>query len=231
LGQIGFRELNQPNKFNDLKRITVSEVTSEEVETIHNRLQKSMGPMGRLDRPYQGKIKQRKSAMIERCKMIKFAVGSEEELDFNKAVYEISSPSPHKDNIHRDQKKGTQYVYYFEVLMIPIKNRDAENKIISGINFSTSITNKEYFSGQYTNTYQWYHTNGNGDLLQASDLNEVIIKSITGRNTDYIDSSSAKKLRMPCVVIAHLVSQKVDYRGGYGKSQLVLEPFAEDSRN
>ena len=226
LNQAGFRELNQPNRFDDLKRITISKVTSQQIVAIHKQLQKSMEPMSRLDRPYQGKTKQRKYAMIKRYKDISYDFS--EKLDFDKAVYEISSPSSLKDNIYRDEKKGTQYVYYFEVLMIPIKNRDAKNKIISSVNFSTSITNKEYFSGQYTNTYQWYHNNGNGDLLQASDLDEVIMKSMIGRNTYYIDSSSAKKLRMPCVVIAHLVSQKVDYRGGYGKSQLVLEPFAED---
>ncbi|MGA7899947.1 MAG: hypothetical protein WCA39_13920, partial [Nitrososphaeraceae archaeon] len=225
LNQIGFRELNQPNRFTDLKRITVSDVTPEQVKTIHKRLQKSMEPMSRLDRPYQDKTKQRKYAMIKRYKMINY---EGEELDFDKAVYEISSPSSLKDNIYKDQEKATQYVYYFEVLMIPIKDRDAKNKIISGVNFSTSITNREYFSGQYTNTYQWYHNNGNGGLLEASDIDEIIMKSMIGKNIDYIDNASMKKVKMPCVVIAHLVSQKVDYRGGYGKSQLVLEPFAED---
>lgn len=147
LNQIGFRELNQPNRFNDLKEITLKELTPEQVKDIHERLLKSMGPMSRLDRPYDGTTNSRKKALIRRYNEI---IPPGQKLDLDKAVYKISSPNSLKDNIYEDEK-GNRFVYYFEVLMIPIKNRNAENIVISGINFSTTINNRKYFIGEYAN--------------------------------------------------------------------------------
>ena len=113
--------------------------------------------------------------------------------------------------------------------MIPIKDRNADNIIISGVNFSTSITGRQYFNGQYANTYKWFHNNNYDDdyFLTAGDIDEIVRKSMAGKDIGDNDNIESKKVKMPCVIIAHLVSQKIDYRGGYGKSQLILEPFQE----
>jgi hypothetical protein len=223
LKQIGFRELNQPNRFNDLKKITLKELKPEQVKDIHKRLSKSMEPMSRLARPYHGTSNSRKLALLKRYNQIK---PSGLKIDLDGAVYKTSSPNSLKDNIYKDAKKGTQYVYYFEVIMIPIRDRNADNIIISGVNFSTSITDRQYFSGQFANTYRWRHDNG--EDLQAGDIDEIIRKSMAGKDIGDIESIDSKRVKMPCVIIAHLVSQKIDYRGGYGKSQLILDPFQEE---
>ena len=113
LKQIGFRELNQPNRFNDLKEVTLEDLTSENVKSIHNRLVKSMAPMSRLARPYGGTSNDRKKALLTRFDQISH---SELEIDLDKAVYKTSCPNPSQDNIHKDKKKGTQYIILFRSL-------------------------------------------------------------------------------------------------------------------
>ena len=150
------------------------------------------------------------------------------EIDIDKAVYKKSSLEPTKDYYYTaNGNENNRYLYYFEVLTIPIKNdMDADRIIISGVNYSTSITNRSYFSGQYTNTYQWYSKDKNEEDLTAGDIDEIIRKSMARKDIGDNENISSKKLNLPCVVIAHLVSQKIHYRGGDGKSQLNLEPFS-----
>ena len=80
----GFREINQPGRFDDLKSMKLEQIALSEVDQIHKRLKKSMLPMSKLAVPYNNKVMKRKDALIARVKQL----GTEFELDFNSARYE-----------------------------------------------------------------------------------------------------------------------------------------------
>jgi len=102
----------------------------------------------------------------------------------------------------------SQFPFTFEVLAIPIKSGSDQSIVISGVNYSTSITNKRYFEGQYTNTYQWKHGKTEQDL-EASDIIEIIRKSAAGENLSNEANIPISKRTVPCVIIAHLPSPRV----------------------
>jgi 5S rRNA maturation endonuclease (ribonuclease M5) len=212
-----FRELRQVGRFEELKHITIEQLTASKAKEIYRRLKnKSMLAMSKLSAPYDTTKTKRKQALIDRYRYM-----SPVDLDIDKAVYERTSP------------EGTVYSngtitlpFTFEVLAIPITNKTHEKSIvISGVNYSTSVNNLSYFKADsYNNGYGW--TNRNGTYLQALDINEIVKVSSAGANLNYDDNIQRRKQRQPCVIIAHLVTQRPEYKHGYGKSQLKLEPYS-----
>ena len=63
-----FREIKQQDRFNDLKNITIKQLTPLEIKTIHTRLRNSMLAMSKLSLPYDTKLMKRKEALINRVK-------------------------------------------------------------------------------------------------------------------------------------------------------------------
>lgn len=108
-------------------------------------------------------------------------------------------------------------------MTIPIIDGSKEWKIIGGVNYSTSV---RYFQGQYTNTYQWIYAE-TGQVLQASDIIQIIRKSETGEDIGDDANIPLGKQRQQCVIIVNLVAPRIEYQS-YGKSFLTLEPFQSD---
>jgi hypothetical protein len=163
-------EINQPGRFEDLKHITIEQLTPPYVNEIHKRLRKSMLAMSNLSIPYDNKIVKRKDALITRIKQIEYSL----ELDYDNAKYGKTEPGTVYDN------KVIKFPYTFEVLAIPIKNRTGRSIIISGVNYSTSINNLSYFTAdKFEHGYSWLHKNGTH--LHARIRYRRNRKSIIGR--------------------------------------------------
>lgn len=217
----GFREINQPGRFDDLKSMKLEEIALSEVDQIHKRLKKSMLPMSKLSVPYNNKVMKRKDALIARVKQL----GTEFELDFNSARYERTKDPKYdfKDLVY--DNNVIKYPWYFEIIAIPIKNWTGRSTIICGVNYSTSINNQLYFKAdKYEHGYSWVHKNGTH--LHARDIEEIMRVSTAGSDIRYNDNIPSNKQRQPCLIIVHLVSQRPEYKFGYGKSTLKLEPYS-----
>jgi hypothetical protein len=220
-----FRELNQRDgRFDYLKQITVGEITEAQIKKLYKKLRTSMLAMSKLSVPYSVKVLKRKNALLDRYRQMK---PSNLEIDIERAVY-VRTPS-NKDAVHTEWKGNDvikRFPYIFEVLAIPIKPQCGfdENIIISGVNYSTSITNEQYFEGHYTTEYQWEHKRTHEDLV-ATDIDEIIRMSMAGKQVNDIANIPPNKQRAPCVLIAHLVAPRIQYRS-YGKSSLELGPFS-----
>ena len=199
----GFREINQPGRFDDMKSMKLEELTLHEVDQIHKRLKKSMLPMSKLIVPYDSKVMKRKDALIARVKQLR----TEFELDFNNAKYERTKDPKYdfKDLVY--DNNVIRYPWYFELLAIPIKNWTGRSTIISGVNYSTSINNQLYFrADKYEHGYSWFHRNGTH--LRARDIEEILRVSAAGADISYNDNLPSNKERQPCFFIVHLVSQR-----------------------
>ncbi|MGB6595459.1 MAG: hypothetical protein WBE68_28490, partial [Candidatus Nitrosopolaris sp.] len=182
------------------------------ITKIYHDLKKSMRPMSKLSVPYDTKCCKRKQALINRYQQIK---PTSLKIDTEKAVY-------HKaEDIYDDGR--IRFPFIFEVLAIPIIEGGEEWKIIGGVNYSTSVNNNRYFQGQYTNTYEWMHSKTE-QVLQASDIIQIIRKSVVGENIGRNANIPIVKQKQQCVIIAHLVAPRIEYHS-YGKSSLTLEPF------
>ena len=212
------REINQPGRFEDLKDITIEQLTTKKANEIHKRLRKSMLPMSELSTPYQHRKTKRKEALVNRYRSM---APVSLQLDYDRAIYQRTRP---EDTIYSN--KTIRFPFTFEVLAIPIKKQTQEESlIVSGVNYSTSINNRSYFrAGSYGSGYNWFHTNGTS--LQALDIEEIIRVSSAGADINYDDNIASNKQRQPCVIIAHLVSPRPEYKHGYGKSVLILEPYS-----
>jgi len=171
-----------------------------------------MLPMSKLSVPYDTKYCKRKQALINRYQQIKPTLLK---IDTERAVYRKA------EDIYEDGR--IQFPFSFEVLAIPIIEGSKKWKIIGGVNYSTSVNNIRYFQGQYTNTYRWTHTK-TGQVLQASDIMQIIRKSQAGEDIGDESNIPLRKQKQQCVLIVHLVAPRIEYQS-YGKSSLTLEPF------
>ena len=217
----GFREINQPGRFDDLKNIKLEELTLHGVDQIHKRLKKSMLPMSKLTVPYDSKVMKRKDALIARVKQLR----TEFELDFSNIRYERTKDPKYDFKDPTYDNKVIKYPWYFEILAIPIKNWTGRSTIISGVNYSTSINNQLYFKAdKYEHGYNWFHRNGT--RLQARDVDEILRVSAAGADISYNDNIPSNKQKQSCLIIAHLVSQRPEYKFSYGKSTIKLEPYS-----
>jgi 5S rRNA maturation endonuclease (ribonuclease M5) len=226
ISKSGFREINQRDaRFDNWKNITLEQITDTQVRKLHRQLRKSMLPMSKLSVPYSVKSVTRKDALIRRYNQIKPV---ELDIDLERAIYTRTKPDGKFVHIELDNKKNTikRFPYIFEVLAIPIKPQCGinDNIIISGVNYSTAITNKQYFDGEWSNEYQWEHKRTH-EWLSAANIEEIIRMSMVGRNINDIANIPPNKQKVPCVLIAHLVAPRIEYIS-YGKSSLVLKPFS-----
>ena len=221
----GFREIKQKdNRFEYLKTMTLKhDLTKESSIRLYTKLKASMQPMSKISDPYDAKVKSRKNALLSRYLQIK---PSNLDIDVERAVYvRTKDPKTKGDIIHKDSKNDTRFPYRFEVLAIPIKGEEANTKVISSVNYSTSINNLSYFtSDKYV--YKWT-AKRTGDYLEAYNIEGIIKQSMAGHDIDYNKPVPNAKLKQECVFICHLISHKIGYSNGYGKSNLVLEPFSE----
>lgn len=221
----GFREINQKDgRFEYLKSMTLKDdLTEENSNRLFKELRASMQAMSKISDPYDTNVKSRKDALISRYLQIKSA-GLD--IDIERAVYvRTKDPKTKGDKVHKDSTNDTRYPYRFEVLAIPIKGEGQKTRIISSVNYSTSINNKSYFTSDHY-VYQWTHRRTK-DFLQAWNIEGIIRNSMAGHDIDDNQPIPNTKLKQNCVIICHLISQKIAYSNGYGKSSLILEPFCK----
>ena len=196
-----FREIKQSAKFDDLKNITLEQLTPQKITKIYHDLKKkSMLPMSKLPVPYDTKYCKRKQALINRYQQIK---PTWLKIDTEKAVYQKA------ERVYQDPR--IQFPFSFEVLTIPTIEGSKEWKIIGGVNYSTSVNNTRYFQGQYTNTYVWTHEK-TGQVLQASDIMQIIRKSQAGEDVGDEANIPLGKQKQQCVLIVHLVAPRIEYQ-------------------
>jgi hypothetical protein len=101
-----------------------------------------------------------------------------------------------------------KYPYAFEILGISLTNpKENETKFIGAINYSISPNNIK-FEGEY-------HINGNVD----KNAEELLIRFGFHKH-------SAKKSRLPCIVIGNLITSRREPQG-YDKSRIDMKPFAQ----
>lgn len=102
-----------------------------------------------------------------------------------------------------------QYPSAFEILGIPFANPiEAETKFIGAINYSVS-PNGIKFEGEY-NTGGSYNDENINDVLRSCGFHK----------------HSAKKSRLPCIIIGNLITIRRDPYG-YDKSRIDTKPFAQ----
>lgn len=221
----GFREIKQKDdRFEYLKNMKLEEhLTEETIKKVFRELRASMQAMSKISNPYDSNIRSRKDALINRYLQIK---PRGLDIDVERAVYvRTKDPKTKGDKVHKDDKNNIRFPYRFEVLAIPIKGEGTKSIIISGVNYSTSINNKSYFtSDRYV--YGWIHKRTR-NFLQAWNIEGIIKCAMAGRDINDNESIPSEKRKQECVIICHLVAPKIGYSNGYGKSSLVLEPFSE----
>jgi hypothetical protein len=123
LSKSRFREIRQPARFEDLKNITLEQLTPHTIAKIYHDLKKSMLPMSKLPVPYDAKYCKRKQALINRYEQIK---PTSLKIDTKKAVYQNA------EDIYEDGRK--RFPFSFEVLAIPIIEGSKKWTIIGGVN-------------------------------------------------------------------------------------------------
>ena len=102
-----------------------------------------------------------------------------------------------------------QYPYAFEILGIPLTNpREDDTEFIGAINYSISPNNIN-FEGEYDIDGQYAEQNV-ADVLRSCGFHKY----------------SAKKSRLPCVLIGNLITPRRDPHG-YDKSRINTQPFVQ----
>jgi hypothetical protein len=102
-----------------------------------------------------------------------------------------------------------QYPFAFEILGIPLANpKEDDTEFIGAINYSISPNNIN-FEGEY-DTDRYCDEQNITDILRSCGFHKY----------------SAKKSRLPCIIIGNLITQRREPHG-YDKSRIDTKPFAE----
>ncbi|HET7345607.1 MAG TPA: toprim domain-containing protein [Nitrososphaeraceae archaeon] len=225
-----FREVKHPS-FNYLKNVTVEDYIRppgghKNVVKLHKSLNDKMLPMSKLELPYN--LRKRKQSLKDRFRRAFPNI----DCDYERVSYRHVPPyrpqTRDEECIVRNDD-GTQYPYMFECLAIPSKDDNYKsNTVHCGVNYSTTVNSGQYFKGDANAeswTYEWDHKK-TGNSLAADTIDNIIRKAMAGEDISNSEAIPASKRKVPCVLIAHLASQKINWIK-YGKSSIVLEPFAE----
>ena len=220
------------------------------IKEVYDLLRHSMQPMRKLHVPYDvsaggnNSKKSRKEGLIERFEAVK---PKSILIDIDRAVYKsvngtvtidgnsgkISNDSWNYTD-RENNKSAIKFPFFFEILAIPIKyceDRYFKSQIkkdglifFGGVNYSTTPADSSaYFSDTTKESYTYGYNGKNAD-----GLIELLRES--GFAGDWYNEHykiEPSKQKQPCVVLAHLVSPKVEYLAGYGKSFINLEPYAD----
>jgi hypothetical protein len=183
----------------------------KKIESFYYQLKHILRPSERLSMPYSHlKYDERKKALIDRI-MPLYPKGY---LNMDKAVYKL---------IHGryDDNKGTlQYPYAFEIIAIPLsdvvleQDTNRSSEFIGGVNYFIA-PKSNIFEGDY----RW--TDKKTGFSQAAEN----IKGILERCGFAFYPYSGSKVKLPCIIAANLISQRVDYHG-QAKADIDTSPFS-----
>lgn len=183
----------------------------------------------KLSLPYSISSQKRKEALIERVTSL-----FPNQLDSNKAVYKIIHGNYNDDELRKvwsddgktyyiEKGKGMlHYPFAIEIIAIPyhadLLNGDINQatQFIGSVNYSISPRGN-IFEGDYTQEEE----KQNLGPLRATDITGIL-SHYGFRFSNYADS----KIKLPCVIVANLISPRVDYHG-HDKSRIDTHPFPE----
>jgi hypothetical protein len=184
----------------------------KKLESLY-QLKHTLRPSERLSLPYSHlKVEERKKALIDRI-MPLYPKGY---LNTDKAVYKLVRGS------YKDDKGILQYPFAFEIIAIPLSdeilkpNTNRPSEFIGGVNYSVAPK-----SSIYEGDYQW--TDRKTGYLQTADTIKGILERCGFKFYPYSDPKA--KVKLPCIIAANLVSQRIDYHG-QSKTRIDTRPFS-----
>jgi hypothetical protein len=210
-----FKEGTQVAKTPDTE-ISVAQLLKDpdkdkKLESFYYQLKHILKPPGKLSLPYSHiKPEERKKALIDRIVPL-YPKGY---LNTHKAAYRLIHGS------YNDKKGILQYPFEFEIIAISLsdeilkQNTNRPSEFIGGVNYSIA-PRSNIFEGDY----QW--TDKKTGYLQAAHD----IKGILERCGFTFYPYSGSKVKLPCVIAANLVSQRIDYHG-QAKTRIDTRPFS-----
>ncbi|MGH9978498.1 MAG: hypothetical protein ACRD8Z_22110, partial [Nitrososphaeraceae archaeon] len=182
-----------------------------QMERLFRLLRSTLDPPAKLSLPYSDS-EQRKTALIERVTCL-----YQGNLDAKAAVYKTV------DGFYKDDM--VTYPYVFEIIAIPFNDKsiDANEEWVKSsfkgcVNYSVS-PRSNLFEANYT----WE------DPKKTTEFSSPSASTITGilgvYNFRFYRYSDART-KLPCIMFANLVTQRVDYHGA-DKSRIDTTPFTE----
>lgn len=196
-----FREGTNIKKNVKLKRSVTSLLASpnmyKEIEELYHNLKSALPPQRKLSLPYNSKWWRN-----ERINELVSRISKIYNIDKNKKPsYRIEHGYLYNGII--------LYPYAFEILGVPLANPiEDTTKFIGAINYSISPMNIK-FEGEYDVDGQYIEGNID-DVLRSCGFHK----------------HSAKKSRLPCIVIGNLITLRRNPHG-YDKSLIDTNPFVE----
>jgi hypothetical protein len=210
-----FKEGTQVAKTPDTE-ISVAQLLQDpdkdkKLESLYYRLKQILRPPEKLSLPYSHlKSEERKKALIDRIVSL-YPRGY---LNTDKTAYRLIHGS------YKDDKGILQYPFAFEIIAIPLsdeilkQNTNRPSEFIGGVNYSVAPKNN-IFEGDYL----W--TDKKTGYFQAADN----IKGILERCGFKFYPHSDPKVKLPCIIGANIISQRIDYHGK-AKTAIDTSPFS-----
>jgi hypothetical protein len=178
---------------------------------LYYQLKHVLRPPERLSLPYSHiKSEERKKTLINRI-MPLYPRGY---LNTDRAVYRFIHSS------HKDDKAILQYPFAFEIIIIPLSDEilkqdtNRPSVFIGGVNYSIAPK-----SNIFECDYQW--TDKKTDYSQTAENIEDILE----RCGFEFYPNSGPKVKLPCIIAANLISQRIDYQG-QSKTRIDTSPFS-----
>jgi hypothetical protein len=184
----------------------------KKIERLFFGLKATLGAPEKLSLPYPTNNNERKEALVKRIARL-----YENKLDTKKAVYKAVHGQ------YKDEKITIPHL--FEIIAIPYsdasidKNEHWLKSTFKGsVNYSISPRGN-IFEGDY----EWDDPKKTTEFREPSGSD---ILDILGVYNFYFYKRGESKAKLPCVIFANLVTQRVDYHGK-DKSRIDTHPFAE----
>lgn len=230
-----FREGTQTPK-TAATQISVAELLSDpdrekKIEHLYYALKKVLPPPNRLSLPYSNiKSDERKRTLVERIARI---YGSSN-LDSKKAIYKVIHDTFNDGDLKKvwshdgktySYKRGKGILHFpfaIEIIAIPfsneiiVKSEDQGTRFIGSVNYSISPRGNK-FDGEY----EWNDKNKKSYGMRANN-----ITTIFNRYNFEFWSTAEPKTKLPCIIVANLISPRIDYHG-HDKSRIDTQPFAK----
>jgi hypothetical protein len=214
-----FREGSQLEKTDDMEK-SVAELMQDpekekKIESYFRLLYKRLEPQERLSLPYSHiKPEQRKWALINRILPI-FGDRAISFFDTERAVYKL---------VHEFYNDGRprlplRFPFAFEMMAIPLSDKvlrqdpNRASVLITAVNYSVSPK-----SNRLAGDYQWF------DEEEEYSRKTEDLQGILDRCGFAFEESAGAKVRLPSVIVANLISPRVDYKGK-SKSDIDTKPF------
>jgi hypothetical protein len=182
----------------------------KKIENLFYNLRKVLDPPDKLSLPYTTNIGKRKEALTKRIARL-----YDGKLDTKSAVYKLEY-GEYKDNDYGI----LHFPFVFEIIAIPFSNdvidkEQVKSEFKGSVNYSVSPRGN-IFEGNY----QWDDDKSNEYYGPSADDIKGILSVYNFKFYVYSDS----KVKLPSVIFANLVSQRIDYHG-HEKSRIDTEPF------